>query len=220
MPRARFEAQLNSLNDQLTQMAQDTESTLMAAIEVFSTRDVTKAREIIASDDDLDTKERDIERLCLKLLLMQQPVVAGDLRRVTAALKMAGDLERIGDQAADIADIVLTLEGEFDPQLNKHLQTMAGRASAMVHEAVLAYTNNDEVRAHAVIGEDAQVNEMFDKVKQDVIAAIKNDADPAANLVEAIMAAKYLERVGDHAQNIAEWVEYSVTGMYRDQPLG
>lgn len=219
MPRARFDSQLEHLNDQLKEMATATETALMAAVEVLSTRDKDKARAIIASDDEIDTFERDIEGLCLKLLLMQQPVVAGDLRRVGAAMKMVGDLERIGDQAADIADVVLTLDGGFDEELQKHLATMTGRASAMVHEAVGAYIHQDEERAHAVIGEDDGVNELFDRVKQDVIEGIKNEADPAANLVEALMVAKYLERVGDHAQNIAEWVEYSVTGLYKGEPL-
>ncbi len=219
MPRARFDSQLELLNEQLKDMATATESALMAAVEVLSTRDVDKAREIIANDDEIDNFERDIESLCLKLLLMQQPVVAGDLRRVGAALKMVGDLERIGDQASDIADVVLTLDGEFAPELNAHLSSMAGRASAMVHEAVAAYVHRDGDRAHAVIAEDEGVNEMFERVKQDVVAGIKAETDPAANLVEALMAAKYLERVGDHAQNIAEWVEYSVTGLYKGAPL-
>lgn len=219
MPRARFDSQLDLLNEQLKDMATATETALMAAVEVLSTRDVAKAREIIANDDEIDNFERDIESLCLKLLLMQQPVVAGDLRRVGAALKMVGDLERIGDQASDIADVVLTLDGEFAPELNAHLSSMAGRASAMVHEAVAAYVHRDGDRAHAVIAEDEGVNEMFERVKQDVVAGIKGETDPAANLVEALMAAKYLERVGDHAQNIAEWVEYSVTGLYKGAPL-
>ncbi len=219
MPRARFDSQLELLNEQLKDMATATESALMAAVEVLSTRDVAKAREIIANDDEIDNFERDIESLCLKLLLMQQPVVAGDLRRVGAALKMVGDLERIGDQATDIADVVLTLDGEFTPELKAHLVAMAGRASSMVHEAVAAYVHRDGDRAHAVIGEDEGVNEMFERVKQDVVSGIKDETNPAANLAEALMAAKYLERVGDHAQNIAEWVEYSVTGLYKGAPL-
>ena len=219
MPRTRFDSQLEQLNEQLKDMATATETALMSAVEVLSTRDEAKAREIIANDDEIDTYERDIEALCLKLLLMQQPVVAGDLRRVGAALKMVGDLERIGDQAADIADVVLTLDGEFDPEIKAHLAAMAGRAGAMVHEAVGAYVHRDEERAHAVIGEDEGVNEMFDRVKRDVVEGIKQETEPATNLVEALMAAKYLERVGDHAQNIAEWVEYSVTGLYKGAPL-
>lgn len=219
MPRARFDAQLEQLNDDLKEMATLTETALMSAVEVLSTRDEAKAREIIAGDDEIDHQEREVEGMCLRLLLMQQPVVAGDLRHVGAALKMVGDLERIGDQAADIADVVLTLKGDFDSELNAHLSAMAGRASAMVHEAVGAYVRRDEERAHAVISEDDGVNELFERVKLDVINAIKNDEEPAANLVEALMVAKYLERIGDHAQNIAEWVEYSVTGLYKGEPL-
>ena len=221
MPRARFDSQLDLLNEQLKEMATATEAALMGAVEVLSTRDVEKARAIIAADDEIDHLEREVESLCLRLLLMQQPVVAGDLRRVGAAMKIVGDLERIGDQATDIAEVVLTLEGHspFDDELGGHITSMAGRASAMVHEAVAAYIHRDGDRAHTVIGEDEGVNDLFERVKADVVKGIKNETDPASNLVEALMAAKYLERVGDHAQNIAEWVEYSVTGLYKGEPL-
>lgn len=219
MPRVRFDSQLELLNEKLMDMASATETALMAAVEVLSTRNEVKAREIIANDDEIDTYERDIEGLCLKLLLMQQPVVAGDLRRVGAALKMVGDLERIGDQATDIAEVVLTLDGGFDPEIEGHLACMAGRASAMVHEAIGAYVNRDEDRARAVIKEDEGVNALFERVKLDVIEGVKQESEPAGNLVEALMAAKYLERIGDHAQNVAEWVEYSITGMYKGSPL-
>ena len=217
--RKYYDQELRELSSQLVEMAGKAVEAVNRALETLKTYDRTLAEEVVHNDGAINTLERIIEQRCLKLLLMQQPVVAGDLRRVGAALKMVGDLERIGDQASDIADVVLTLDGGFDSELNAHLAAMAGRASAMVHEAVGAYVHRDEERAHAVIGADDGVNEMFDRVKKDVINGIKSEADPAANLVEALMVAKYLERVGDHAQNIAEWVEYSITGLYKGEPL-
>ena len=204
MMRTVFDSQLALLDAQMLVMASSMEEAVMGAVEVLESRDKERARAIMEGDDEIDHQEREIEALCLKLLLTQQPV-AGDLRRVSAALKMVGDMERIADQAADVAEIVLTLEGDdFDPKLHKHLAKMGRYAANMVHD----------------VGEDANVNEMFDRVKRDIIKGIQAESDPAANLVEALMVAKYLERVGDHAQNIAEWVEYSITGRYKGELLG
>ena len=220
MMRTVFDSQLALLEAQMLVMASSMEKAVVGAVEVLESRDKERARAIMEGDDDIDHQEREIEALCLKLLLTQQPV-AGDLRRVSAALKMVGDMERIADQAADIAEIVLTLEGEaFDSKLNKHLAKMGRQAAGMVHDAVEVFVKRDGERASQVVGEDASVNEMFERVKRDIIKGIQAESDPAANLVEALMVAKYLERVGDHAQNIAEWVEYSITGRYKGELLG
>ena len=220
MMRTVFDSQLALLDAQMLVMASSMEEAVMGAVEVLESRDKERARAIMEGDDDIDHQEREIEALCLKLLLTQQPV-AGDLRRVSAALKMVGDMERIADQAADVAEIVLTLEGDdFDPKLHKHLAKMGRYAAGMVHDAAEAFVKRDGERAAQVVGEDAHVNEMFDRVKRDIIKGIQSESDPAANLVEALMVAKYLERVGDHAQNIAEWVEYSITGRYKGELLG
>ena len=220
MMRSAFDSQLSLLEAQMLVMASAMEEAVVGAVEVLEARDKKRARAIMEGDDDIDHQEREIEALCLKLLLTQQPV-AGDLRRISAALKMVGDMERIADQAADIAEIVLTLEGDsFDPKLNKNLAKMGRRAADMVHDAAEAFLARDGQRAARVMGEDEGVNEMFDRVKRDIIKGIQAESDPAANLVEALMVAKYLERVGDHAQNIAEWVEYSITGQYKGELLG
>ena len=220
MMRSAFDSQLSLLEAQMLVMASAMEEAVVGAVEVLETRDKKRARAIMEGDDEIDHQEREIEALCLKLLLTQQPV-AGDLRRVSAALKMVGDMERIADQAADIAEIVLTLEGDsFDSKLNENLVKMGRRAADMVHDAAGAFIARDGQRAARVMGEDEAVNNMFDYVKRDIIKGIQAESDPAANLVEALMVAKYLERVGDHAQNIAEWVEYSITGQYKGELLG
>ena len=155
----------------------------------------------------------------MKLLLTQQPV-ATDLHRVSAALKIAGDLERIGDQATDIAEIALTLQDELDGELSAHLREMGDRACSILHDATEAFVERDAERARATIGEDAQIDALFESVKSDVVRGIQDEGSVASNLVEALMLAKYLERVGDHAQNIAEWVEYALTGRYKGEVLG
>lgn len=220
MIRTVFDSQLALLEAQMLVMASSMEEAVVGAVELLESRDKERARAIMEGDDDIDHQEREIEALCLKLLLTQQPV-AGDLRRVSAALKMVGDMERIADQAADIAEIVLTLEDdEFDPELQGHLVAMGRIAARMVHDAAEAFVKRDGACASHVVGEDADVNAMFDRVKGDIVKGIQAESDPAANLVEALMVAKYLERVGDHAQNIAEWVEYSITGRYKGELLG
>ena len=219
MVRSVFDSQLQLLDAQLLVMAASMEEALRSSIEALKSRDAKVAHAVIDGDDEIDRQERDIEGLCLKLLLTQQPV-ATDLHRVSAALKMVGDMERIGDQAADIAEISLTLDGSLDPELSGHLRAMGERACGMVHDAVDAFVRRDVDAARAAIEEDAVINALFERVKVDVVAGIQQETDPAANLVEALMLAKYLERVGDHAQNIAEWVEYALTGRYKGEVLG
>ena len=190
MARTVLDSQLQLLDAQLLVMASSTEDALRTSIAALAARDAEAANAVIDGDDDIDHQEREIEGLCVKLLLTQQPV-ATDLHRVSAALKIAGDLERIGDQATDIAEIALTLQDELDAE-----------------------------RARATIGEDAQIDALFESVKSDVVRGIQDEGSVASNLVEALMLAKYLERVGDHAQNIAEWVEYALTGRYKGEVLG
>lgn len=217
--RSVFDHQLSLLDAQLLVMGSSMEEALVSALRVMESRDAAEANRVIEGDDDIDRQEREIEGLCLNLLLTQQPV-ASDLRRVSSALKMVGDMERIGDQAADICETVLAVEGPLDGKLTKHLHRMGERAVTMVHEAIEAFVERDVERARRVIGSDEDVNELFDKVKADIVCAIQKEADPASSLVEALMVAKYLERIGDHAQNIAEWVEYSLTGKYKGESIG
>lgn len=217
--RTVFNHQLSLLDAQLLVMGTAMEEALKDAMVVMDTRDAKVAQRVIDGDDDIDRQEREIESLCLNILLTQQPV-ASDLRRVSSAMKMVSDMERIADQAGDICETTLSVEGALDKKLTKHIGRMGDAALDMVHNAIQAFVERDAAAAHAVIAQDNVVNELFDKVKCDVIAAIQNDSDPASNLVEALMVAKYLERVGDHAQNIAEWVEYSLTGLYKGEPIG
>lgn len=219
MMRTIFDHELSLLDAQLLVMASSMEEAVRAAVEVMESRDAELAKRTIAGDDDIDRQEREIESLCLKLLLTQQPV-AGDLRHVSSALKMVGDMERIGDQAADICETMLAIDGPLDTRLSGHLRGMAERACAMVHGAAEAFVERDVEKARAVIGADDAVDALFGKVKDDVTAAIKQDGDPANSLVEALMAAKYLERIADHAQNVAEWVEYALTGRYKGDLIG
>ena len=215
MARTVLDSQLQLLDVQLLVMASSTEDALRTSIAALAARDAEAANAVIDGDDGIDHQEREIEGLCVKLLLTQQPV-ATDLHRVSAALKIAGDLERIGDQATDIAEIALTLQGELDGELSAHLREMG----SILHDATEAFVERDAERARATIGEDAQIDALFESVKSDVVRGIQDEGSVASNLVEALMLAKYLERVGDHAQNIAEWVEYALTGRYKGEVLG
>ena len=219
MARTVLDSQLQLLDAQLLVMASSTEDALRASIAALAARDAEAANAVIDGDDDIDHQEREVEGLCVKLLLTQQPV-ATDLHRVSAALKIAGDLERIGDQATDIAEIALTLQGALYEELSAHLREMGDRACIILHDATEAFVDRDAERARATIGEDAQIDELFESVKADVVRGIQGEGGVASNLVEALMLAKYLERVGDHAQNIAEWVEYALTGRYKGEVLG
>lgn len=218
MARTVLDSQLQLLDAQLLVMASSTEDALRTSIAALAARDAEAANAVIDGDDDIDHQEREVEGLCVKLLLTQP--VATDLHRVSAALKIAGDLERIGDQATDIAEIALTLQGELDGELSAHLREMGDRACVILHDATEAFVGRDVERAKATIGEDAQIDALFESVKADVVRGIQGEGGVASNLVEALMLAKYLERVGDHAQNIAEWVEYALTGRYKGEVLG
>lgn len=218
MLRSVFDRQLALLDAQLLVMGSAVESALVSAIQVLDTRDAEEAQRVMDADDETDRLEREIEGLCMNLLLTQQPV-ARDLRRVSSALKMVGDMERIGDMAADICRDIVVLEGDLDPDLSRHLERMGRRACTIVHDALEAFVERDAEQANRVMDEDEEINELFKKVKKDVITAIQTEADPASNLVEALMIAKYLERIGDHAKNIAEWVEYSLTGRWKGENL-
>ena len=173
-----------------------------------------QAREVILADEEIDQAEKDIERLCLKLLLQQQPV-AKDLRRISAALKMITDMERIGDQTSDIAEIVLSSNGYSEDELVT-IGVMAGEVSKMVRDSVNAYVSKDLELAKNVILEDDAVDTCFEEVKEQMIAYIKEEkGQRGKQIFDLIMVTKYLERIGDHATNIAEWVEFSVTGNHR-----
>lgn len=172
------------------------------------------AARVAPLDQEIDRKEREIESLCLKLLLQQQPV-AKDLRQISAALKMITDMERIGDQAEDIAEIITFLGGRGAENSNL-LREMARSTIKMVTESVDAYVKHDTALADQVIAEDDTVDDYFARVKKDLIKRIAQDPDDGEFALDLLMIAKYFERIGDHATNIAEWVIFSVTGEHKE----
>ncbi len=209
--RTHFDEQLEHLHVELIQMGALCEEAISAAAKAFLDDDATLLDRVFASDSKIDQKERDIESLCLKLLLQQQPV-AKDLREISSALKMISDMERIGDQASDIAEITqYTLR---HPGKNKaHIRDMAIATIKMVTESVDSFVQKDLALARAVMAYDDVVDTLFCTVKSELISLIANGGD-GEYCIDLLMIAKYLERIGDHATNIAEWVEFSLTGSH------
>ena len=212
--RNRFEEQLNELNSEMIRMGALCEEVIALAAKALGDGDSALARKVAPLDAQIDQKERTIETLCLRLLLQQQPV-ARDLRQISAALKMITDMERIGDQAEDIAEIVLYLDGR-QSEHDSLLQQMARSAITMVTNSVDAFVKRDTHLASQVIHADDTVDRYFDEVKQALIEKIaKNPAD-GAYFLDCLMIAKYFERIADHAVNIAQWVIFSVTGVHKE----
>lgn len=209
--RNRFDRQLAQLNRELTEMGALCEEVIALASRALTEGDKTLAAKVAPVDAEIDEKERSIESLCLKLLLQQQPV-ARDLRQISAALKMITDMERIGDQAEDIAEIVSFLDGAAEH--DDLLRQMAQAVIRMVTDSVDAYVKQDTNLAKRVIARDDQVDEYFSQVKRRLIRCIARDPENGESVLDLLMIAKYYERIGDHATNIAEWVIFSVTGAH------
>ena len=214
--RIRFDEQLSLLNRELLEMGSLIEQSIRSATQALIRQDVEAANAAIASDHEVDQKERQIEGLCLKLLLQQQPV-ARDLRQISAALKMITDMERIGDQAADISGIVIYLADAPYMKKLEHLPQMAEAAIRMVSGSLDAYVNKDLELARQVMDMDDIIDDLFDVVKNELIDLIRKNADNGSQAIDLLMIAKYFERIGDHAQNIAEWVEYAITGKHKGE---
>ncbi|MBP3453868.1 MAG: phosphate signaling complex protein PhoU [Clostridia bacterium] len=212
--RNRFDEQLHTLNHELLEMGALIERAIRSATDALVKQDVEAALHAIAADKEVDQAERDIESLCLKLLLQQQPV-ARDLRLISSALKMITDMERIGDQASDIAELVIYLSKEPYIKELTHLPQMAENAIRMVSSALDAYVRKDVVLAQEVMRMDDAIDALFVTVKDELIALIRHDAAAGSQAIDLMMIAKYYERIGDHAQNIAEWVEYALTGKHK-----
>ena len=212
--RSRFDEQLNTLNTEMIEMGALCEESIALASKALTTGDVSLAERVSSLSADIDQKERDIESLCMKLLLQQQPV-ARDLRQISAALKMITDMERIGDQAEDIAEIITYLEGRTAEE-TVHIRDMAAETISMVTDSVDAYVKNDIDLAMLVIAHDDKVDEYFDKVKSRLIKMIADNPENGEYALDLLMIAKYFERIGDHATNIAEWVIFSVTGQHKN----
>ncbi|HBR30155.1 MAG TPA: phosphate transport system regulatory protein PhoU [Firmicutes bacterium] len=211
--RNKFDEQLEFLKTQLIQMGALCEEAIANATKALIEGDLELAKKAVAADGVIDQKEREIESLCLKLLLQQQPV-ARDLRQISSALKMITDMERIGDQAADISEITVLGNVKAATAETKHITEMAEATIKMVTDSIDAFVRQDLELARAVINYDDVVDELFNDVKRDMIKLISDDADNGEFAIDLMMIAKYFERIGDHATNIAEWVEFSITGRH------
>ena len=210
--RNKFDEQLQRLHVELIQMGAVCEDAISAAAEALLKGDESLVPAALEAERDLDRREREVENLCLKLLLQQQPV-ARDLREISAALKMISDLERIGDQAADIAELVSGVRLP-DGSGVLHIADMTRAVIGMVTDSVDSFVKKDLELARAVCTADDRVDELFDQVKRELIDMIASDAAWGQQGLDLLMVAKYLERIGDHATNVAEWVEYSITGVH------
>ena len=202
--RNRFDNQLAEMNNELISMGALCENAIASAVKALL-------------EGEIDRKEREIESMCLKLLLQQQPV-ASDLRLISSVLKMITDIERIGDQASDIAEIVTYLSGACGH--NTHIDQMAQATIKMVTNSLDAFVRRDLTLAWSVIEYDDVVDRLFDECKSDLIAEIAQNPEDGERVLDVLMIAKYLERIGDHATNIAEWVEFSITGSHKSAMHG
>ena len=207
--RKRYQEQLEFLHSEMIEMGALCEEAISNAAKCFydNNRDYVKEKEVL-----IDRKEKDIEALCIKLILHQQPV-AGDLRVISSALKMISDMERIGDQACDIAEILEYVKREKISS-ETHIMDMARETIAMVTDSIEAFVKGDMDLSQDVIRHDDIVDALFDKVKSELIEKLKNNTEDATIFLDTLMIAKYFERIGDHAVNIAEWVMYSITGTH------
>lgn len=212
--RNRFDRQLGTLNDELIEMGSMIEKSIETAIKALVNQDVDLARHAIEADEEIDRQERIIEDLCLKLLLQQQPV-AKDLRLISSALKMITDMERIGDHASDISEITIALADQPYIKKLEHIQQMAKETMIMLVGSIEAFVDKDLEKANEVIKRDDVVDDLFDKVKKELIQMIHENADKGEQAADLLMVAKYMERIGDHATNISEWVIFSITGEHK-----
>ena len=211
--RNQFDRQLNELNGQLITMGHMIEQAIEHAIEAMMHRDVEKAKKNMVYDEEVDQQERDIETLCMKLLMKQQPV-ARDLRLTSAALKMNTDMERKGDQAADISEISISLAGEEHLPKMDIIKKMAAGSMLMVVNSIEAFVARDMKQAEEIIAKDDEIDSLFLDARNALIEMIQEKTISAEVAVDLLMVAKYFERIGDHATNIAEWVIYSINGVH------
>ena len=208
--RNSFDEQLKELNRELIEMGSLCEQIISGAIGALLKNSEEQHRLVDSIDGSIDRKERDIEALCMRLLLRQQPV-ARDLRLISSALKMISDMERIGDQAADISQITVFMQGRSLPI--SHIEAMARRSAEMVTCAIDSFVRRDLEKARSVYRMDDAVDDLFIEIKQEIVRLLKNNEDGELCL-DYLMIAKYLERIGDHAVNVAEWVDYAITGSH------
>ena len=209
--RKAFDAELQELNYEMIDMAAAAEDAIDVVTESLASADDTAAKNAMEQTRHMDEMERDIENRCLRLLLQQQPV-ARDLRTISAALKMVTDLQRIGDQCSNIAEISLLLTGHKQTSALAHIRTMSQKAGVMVKRSIFAYVNRDTDAAKAVIELDDEIDELFSTIKAELVELIVENREEADQAIDLIIIAKYLERIADHAVNIAQWAIFCVTG--------
>lgn len=212
--RTRFDEQLRQLKIELIRMGSLCEEAISISAKVLEGDSKASVERVFSLEHEIDQLEHDIETRCMRMLLQQQPV-AKDLRVISAALKMISDMERIGDQAADIAELTGYVADTIQQQNRLHITKMARAAVGMVTESVEAFVQGDLQLVQKVIQGDDAVDELFLRVRQELVQALKDESGKPNAILDLLMIAKYFERIGDHAVNVAEWVEYSITGVHK-----
>ena len=207
--REKFERQLVELNNTMIDMGNKVIESINGSIDALINRDIEKAKKIMENDNEIDHLQKTIESICFNLLVAQQPV-AKDLRAITAAMKMVTDMERIGDHAADISEMTILMGKDSKIDNFDHISKMATETMIMLNQSIEAYVEKDTKKAHDVIEHDDIVDKLFDEAKKDVIRLIIESSDDGEDATDLLMIAKYFERIGDHATNIAEWVIFSL----------
>ena len=213
--RNKFDEQLALLNERMIKMGALCESTIESAAQALESHEARQVEQTISLSEEIDQLEREIENICLKLLLQQQPV-ARDLRVISAALKMITDMERIGDHAVDISELTIVMSGKPYMKKLEHIEQMAKETMIMLISSLEAYVNKNLDQAKEVIDHDDIVDDLFIKVKTELIQLIRENAENGEQAADLLMVAKYFERIGDHATNIAEWVIFSITGQHKE----
>lgn len=218
--RKQYDTDLESLKESLTEMGRSSADAVENVLEALCVADADAAAAIVKGDARINNMERDIEHRCMTLLLRQQPV-AGDLRRISTAMKVVTDIERIGDHAADIAEIIphlVTVRKEGDPAVSQAI-VMGKKAHQMILDALAALMAEDELAARKVIAADDAVDYDFNAIKHQLAQEIAEDPGKVDAALDLLMVIKYLERIGDHAVNVAEWVQFARTGRYKDESM-
>jgi phosphate transport system protein len=216
--RTRFDEQLVQLNNTLLEMGALIEHAISQSTKALVTHDTEAAQKVIDGDEIIDNKEREIESLCLKLLLHQHPM-ASDLRQISSALKMITDMERIGDQAADIAELCMYMAAQPHIEKLDYIVEMAEATIKMLKDSIDAFVKKDLRLAKSVIAYDDVVDKLYYKIKQELIILVHDDVKNGEQAFDLLQIAKYYERIGDHAVNLAEWVIFSITGVHKNRQL-
>ena len=211
--RTKFEEQLRQLNNEMVYMGNMIEEAIQNALDALFSKNLEKAKKIMNDDELVDRQQKKIETICFQLLVQQQPV-AHDLRNITAAMKMVTDMERIGDQAADISELTILMPESINELNADDIRKMSTEVILMLIQAIDAFVEKDSDKAQKVIDHDDVVDELFAKVKGELIDTMRNKPELSESAADLLMVNKYLERIGDHATNIAEWVIFSVDDRY------